>query len=635
MPRILRALVWVLVALATLMPSHAAFAQSVVEVALVAERAAVRPGEQGVLAVVIDLQPGWHIHTNDPKPPASWPDFVAIPTEVTPTAKTGVKFGPLQWPKPHEVPLDLSGEGAAPYGVFSDRAVVYIPFEVASDAAGDLALSVEVSYQACDDRKCQGPTSSTMPVNLRVLAPGEPAVVPSDASLFKDFDRSAFARMDSGAQAAPKPVGFQLFGGWFTIDPAGALGLAALLLVAAVGGALLNLTPCVLPVIPLKIMGLSKHSEQRGRTLLLGIVMSLGVVAFWAAIGLMMVTITGFKAISQLFQQPLFTLGVGVFILVMGVGMLGLFAVKLPNWVYLIDPKSDTVSGSFLFGIMTAVLSTPCTAPFMGTAAAWAVQQTTAVTLSVFAAIGLGMASPYLLLTLFPHLLARVPRAGPGSELVKQTMGLLMVAVAVFFLGTGLDPLLRLPIDPPIRWFWWVILGISAVAMGWLVYRTIHITLRIGPRTFVSVLGAATVAALAIIVARVTDRGPIRWQGYTPERLQAALDKGQVAVIDFTAEWCLNCKLLENTVLHRPDVAGALNGSGVVALRADLTGSNPPAQKKLDELRWIGIPLLVIEGPGLKEPMTLDWYTPQQVLQAIERAGAGRGLADAVDVPPP
>jgi thiol:disulfide interchange protein DsbD len=191
-------------------------------------------------------------------------------------------------------------------------------------------------------------------------------------------------------------------------------------------------------VIPLKIMGLSQAAGHPARCFFLGFVMSLGVIAFWMVIGGAIAFVSGFTAINSLFQTPWFSLAVGAFILIMAVGMLGAFAVRLPQFAYMVNPSHETAPGSFAFGIMTAVLSTPCTAPFMGSAAAWAATQNPVVTLATFGAIGAGMALPYLILSAFPSLVSRMPRTGPASELIKQVMGLLMVAVAIFFLGTAL-----------------------------------------------------------------------------------------------------------------------------------------------------------------------------------------------------
>src|SRR5437899_8502682 len=115
--------------------------------------------------------------------------------------------------------------------------------------------------------------------------------------------------------------------------------------------------------------------------------------------------------------------------------MCGRFSTKLPAWIYRVNPSQQSIWGSFFFGMMTAVLSTPCTAPFMGAAAAWATTQNRAVTTATFGAIGLGMALPYLALSAFPASVQRLPKTGPASELIKQTMGLLLLAAGTYFLG--------------------------------------------------------------------------------------------------------------------------------------------------------------------------------------------------------
>ena len=231
--------------------------------------------------------------------------------------------------------------------------------------------------------------------------------------------------------------------------------------------------------------------------------MSLGVVAFWLALGTMIAGISGFTATNQLFQYPTFTILVGVIIAVMAVGMCGLFYIRLPQTVYRINPGQDSLTGSFGFGIMTAVLSTPCTAPFMGAAAAWAATQYPATTLLTFASIGAGMAVPYMALSIFPALANRMPRTGPASELIKQVMGLLMLAAAAYFVSVGLSALVVTPPDPPGKDYWWVVMAFGAAAGFWLVCGTVRITARWGRRAVFGGLGAALVVFSAAGAVRV------------------------------------------------------------------------------------------------------------------------------------
>lgn len=612
-----------------------AFAQpSTVMISAVASKSAVTPGDQFAVAVVFDHSPGWHVHTNAPVVPKGW-DFLPIPTGIAVAPAPGLTLGPTQWPPAHAILADLAGTGKPEkYEVFEGRAIAYLPFVVGADAAvGELTLAIQVTSQACNDRVCAFQTTDELTVQIRVVAPGTPGSSAANSPDFAGLDLAAFDAIRAGASSAAKtpnalpkakPVEFRVFQWTFAVDPSGPVGLALMVLLAVLGGFVLNLTPCVLPVIPIKIMGLSAVAGNPRRMLTLGLIMCAGTIAFWLAIGVAIAFISSFKAINQLFQFPFFAIGVGVFILVMALGMIGWFTISLPQAVYAVDPKRESPAGSFMFGVLTAVLSTPCTAPFMASASAWAATQRPSITMLAFAAIGIGMALPYAILSAFPKLVDKIPRTGPASELVKQVMGLLMLAVAVFFLGTGLDPLIRSATQPPIRFHWWLVAFIVAGAMGWLLFRAWRLTAKTSWRLAWTLIAGASTLAAGAVARSVTDRGPIPWLAYTPEAFKASVDAGKVVVLDFTAEWCLNCKVLEGTVLHKPEVVKLLNGPGVVSMRVDLTGKNPDGAAKLKELQWVGIPLLAIYGPGSSEPQKFDTYTPAVVTDAIARARGPR-----------
>lgn len=598
-----------------------------VHVSVAVNKPQARPGDQLALAVVLDFAPGWHAWTNPPiVPDYLGGDFQAIPTQIDVEKTPGVeRIGPVQWPEPHEVPF-LGGVLRA----LSGRSVAYVPLMLSQDAApGTLTIPVTVRYQACDDKQCLAPTTHTLQATIELLPQGTPIEQRGDADLFAGFDVTVFQKMLSGELREDRPpVRFNAFGLAFEIDPDG-VGFVLLLLVAALGGALLNLTPCVLPVIPIKVMGLARSAGDPRRTLLLGAVMALGVVAFWMAIGAAIAFVAGFDAINALFQRPWFTIVVGVVIAAMGLGMLGLFTVQLPRAVYMFNPSHETVPGSFLFGVMTAVLATPCTAPFMGSAAAWATTQQPTTTLATFAAIGLGMALPYFILSASPRLVDRIPKAGPAGELVKQTMGLLMFAVAAFFVGVGLSAKLAAPPAPPSRAYWWVTAVFVVAAFAWLAFRTWRLTNRRGLRLATTAMAVAALAGAPWAAATLTDRGPIDWVYYTPERFQEALQRGDVVVMDFTAEWCLNCKALETAVLHHPKVVETLRRKGVTPIRVDITAGDPASTTMLRSLGSTTIPLLAVFGPGAAEPILYDSYTVEMVLQAVAQA-AGESQTAAV-----
>ena len=610
-------------------PASFGDSRDVVKVRAIPASSTVRPGGDLPLAIELAIDSGWHLWTNEGSTLEGAVEFEgAIRTEIKVTVPPGFSApaGFTQWPTPHLISADL-GEGPRSYSVFEGRAVAFQPIVVAPDAPTTTAeISVEVSFQACDDQSCLAPATVVVTAPITVAAD---AATSAPGDVFASFDPAVFGRIRAG-EKAPEVVDFDAFGLRLSVDIRGA-GFLLLLLLAGVGGLLLNFTPCVLPVIPLKIMALSQAAGNRGRCLVLGLAMSLGVIAFWLGLGVAVASISGFTTTNQLFQSPVFTISVGVVIAVLAIGMMGLFSLRLPQALYMIEPRHDTVLGSFGFGIMTAVLSTPCTAPFMGSAVVWAVTGSIATVLLVFGAVGAGMALPYLVLAAFPALVKNMPRSGPASDLIKQVMGLLLLAAAAYFAGAGLSGLLVEPPTPPSRAYWWVV-GIVAASAGLLLLvKTFRITPRLGPRVAYGGLGAV-IAALSLGVAvRMTDEGPIKWAYYSPELLADAQREGMVVVLDFTAEWCLNCKTLEATVLSQPAVAAEMNSPGVVSMKVDLTGNNEAGNALLRQSGRLTIPLLVVLAADGREVFKSDAYTAAQVIDAINEARGGVPAATSTE----
>jgi thiol:disulfide interchange protein len=245
------------------------------------------------------------------------------------------------------------------------------------------------------------------------------------------------------------------------------------------------------------------------------------------------------------------------------------------------------------------------------------------VTLATFGAVGAGMALPYVVLAAWPRLVEKVPRTGPASELVKQVMGVLMLAAAAYFVGVGISGWMVQEGEQAGLWYWWPVMGFVAAAGLWLAWRTARIARSPGRRVAFVGVGLLMAAGAVYGGVRLTDRGPVQWVAYTPERLEAALSAGRVVVLDFTAEWCLNCKWLEKNVLSAPRVAELLNGAGVAAMKVDLTGKNEAGREKLRRVGRVAIPLLVVYTPGGEEVFKSDFYTVEQVAAAVERAKVG------------
>ncbi|HLP83804.1 MAG TPA: cytochrome c biogenesis protein CcdA [Phycisphaerales bacterium] len=654
---------------ATLSMLLAIVAPAQVTTSVVADKAEVKAGDRVTLAVVWEFTDGYHIHTNDPKPPKEW-DFTAIPTTITVTPGTSFVVGPVQWPKTKIIQADLSGMGQPkPYEVFGgDRVIAFVPAMVAADATGEVKFDLVLRYQACNDEVCLRPAKEPYTITLPVAAASKPA---EDAAFFSGFDSKTFDgdwTKPGTATVPPTPtpagettqrtpqanastttppttpttsspaVPRTFFG--IPIPQGGFFGIIVILLLAILGGLILNLTPCVLPVIPLKIITLTQHAGSQGRTVFLGTWMAIGVVAFWVGIGIPVLLFSSFGDPSRIFSIWWVTAGLGVLIALMSLGLMGLFNLNLPQGLYMINPKADTAWGSFLFGVMTAVLGLPCFGFVAGALLGAAATLPKIATLSIFLGLGIGMALPYLVLAFFPKLVHRIPRTGPASELVKQVMGLLMLAAAAYFIGSGLIALVASKPWLGKQLHIWLVAGFGIAASVWLVVRTVKITPSTARRAVFTLVGLfiagmgvwyasdATTRAKNTYIARAAAMeaaggGKLltgTWIDYNPGLFEQARKENKIIVMDFTAEWCLICKTYKATILEREPVKGAFNADDVVLFTVDLTAETAPGWKTLNDFGETGIPLLVIYTPGKDTPWKSNTYTSDLVMAEIAAA---------------
>lgn len=617
------------------LPARAEAQPQVVDVTASPMRSTVAPGDTLAIAVVLDHQKGWHTNPHEPIVPKSWQGlFDPIATEISLKPHEGVTLRDVQFPPTHTIAVDLVGSGKPEsYPVYEGKAVAYVPIEIAKDASGELVIPITVDYQACDDKVCMAPETVELTVTLRIDPAAGKGV--DDAALFAAFDAKVFEKpaesnrtsrptATSGASPSTDAV-FDLFGLRFSSG-----NTLVVLLFSALGGFILNLMPCVLPLIPIKIFAIQQAAgEHAGRRIQLGAAMFLGVVSFWAALAVLIVSLKFFSATNELFGNATFQLCVGLFIIAMAVGMLGVFTLNLPQGLYAIQPRHDTLHGSFLFGVMTALLGTPCFGPFAASGVSWATQQSSGLAFSVFFAVGVGMALPYLVLTIWPKLISFIPRTGPVSDLIKQVLSLIMASFGVYFTGVAVktfiaeSPYLGKTIE------WWFVFAIALGTALWLVFRAFKITKGVGARLAAVVIAVGLAGSSYWWAARLTEIARMQaednlWREYEPAAYEKALAEGKVVIADFTATWCLNCQTLKATVLGTEVVREALKQPGVVAFEVDLSSKKAPGWTLLKELNEPGIPLLAIRGPGYPTPWKSNAYNPTQVVEAI---AAARGTA--------
>jgi thiol:disulfide interchange protein DsbD len=416
--------------------------------------------------------------------------------------------------------------------------------------------------------------------------------------------------------------------------PAPVRGVFAFLFFGFLGGLILNLMPCVLPVISLKIFGFIQQAGQsRQKILRSGIAFTIGIFAWFIALTFVLIALKsagrdvtwgGFQ-----FTNAYFVLALSVIVLVFALNLFGVFEISLPQRMtrgLLSTSERKDDLGSFFQGVFATVLATPCTAPFLGTALGFAFTQSPVVILAMFAAIAAGMSAPYLLLSAQPAWLRFLPRPGPWMVHVKQFMGFLLLATLLFLLYVlgaqrGLEGAI---------WASCFLLAISVAC--WMKGAFALPTAPAAKRSVVLVLMLLLVIGSGIYfigdkfqdTTITSGDAQLRggWQPFTPDRLQAELEQGRSVFVDFTAAWCLTCKFNEANVLESQDVRDAFQRRGIVKLKADWTNGDPVITKLLQQFGRPGVPLYVLYPGKNEQPIVFpELLTKGLLLEKVEAVG--------------
>jgi thiol:disulfide interchange protein len=386
-------------------------------------------------------------------------------------------------------------------------------------------------------------------------------------------------------------------------------GLAKFLLFGFIGGFILNLMPCVLPVISLKIFGFIQQAGQsRGRILRSGLAFIAGIFAWFLGLALLLIALkSAGREITWAFQftNPYFVLFMSAIVLVFALNLFGVFEISLPqsaNRGLLGWTAREGDAGSFFQGVFATVLATPCTAPFLGTALGFAFTQSGWTILAMFVAVAAGMSWPYLLLSAQPAWLRLLPKPGAWMERVKQLMGFFLLATLLFLLWVigaerGVEAiiwtscfLLALSVA---CWMKGAFVVPTASTRGRLIALVLMLVLVLGSAWYF--IGEKFNAAKLVSGETKPDGD---WLAFTPERLQSELDQGRAVFVDFTAAWCLTCKFNEASVLESNAVRDAFQRRGIVKFKADWTNADPAITKILKQFGRPGVPMYVLYPGG-------------------------------------
>ncbi|HKK17779.1 MAG TPA: protein-disulfide reductase DsbD domain-containing protein [Opitutales bacterium] len=405
------------------------------------------------------------------------------------------------------------------------------------------------------------------------------------------------------------------------------LGLAGWLVLAFLGGLILNVMPCVLPVLSLKVFSLLNHSGQsRGHALAHGIAYTLGVVASFV---LLAAVLFGLRALGESIgwgfqlQNPGFVLVLGLVFFLFGLNLLGVY--EIGSGLVGADAKvagRKDLFGSFGVGVLAAVVGAPCVGPFVGGVGGVALQTNTVTGLLIFAMLGFGMASPFLFLAIFPKLVGYLPKPGPWMETFKQSMGFLLLAALVFLLYL----LGRLAGVMAITAML-VVLLLAAIA-AWIFGRwgapgKSGKTRRIAKlATAFLLLGSAYWGLRSVDAAYDSHAGgsavDSNWSVWSPETVDKALKADKAVFVDFTATWCLICQVNKKTALRTEATRELFEDYGVVSLVADWTRRDPEITAELEKFGRSGVPLYLLYGPDGEVTVLPQNLTNGIIREAVE-----------------
>ncbi len=508
----------------------------------------------------------------------------------------GVRTGLPRWPQGKAHRDEHFGDVV----VYFDQAEVTLP--LLRDHADPAKVTLVATFQGCQtDGICYPPMTrrvalelppgtvspqnqaQTAPLMISPLAAGQ---TPSEPAPAARPDASAAPAADASAGNPQR-----------TQPPHTEKGLLAMLVLALLGGLILNLMPCVLPILSLKVLGLAHSGESRSHARSHAIWYSLGVLVSFAAIGGLVI---GLRAAGQAagwgfqLQQPWFVAALAYLMFAVGLSLSGVFTLgsNLGGIGQSLASRNGPL-GDFFTGVLACVVASPCIAPFMGTALAYAFTAPALLAMLVFLALGLGLALPFLLIGFIPSLARRLPTPGAWMETLKQVLAFPMYLTAIWLLWVlgkqrGVDALALM------------LVGATLLALGLFCFeRSRWKSHRIGMGLAAVMLVLAIVPVVAVtrlsLPAATAAEGVVTFSPQLLDRLRA---DNRVVFVNMTADWCVTCKANEKNVLSSAEFRDALRRVDAVYMKGDWTNVDPKISAFLDQHQAVGVPLYVVYGPG-------------------------------------
>jgi len=562
--------------------------EPVFQVRLVPDRAPAVAGEPLRLAVVLDVDRGWHVNSDQPG------DDFSLPTTLDWVMPEGWPAPVVAFPDGKALQFEFSEQ---PIEVWEGRVVIPAGAGVPAGASGTVGIAVEVTAQACNDTQCLAPVGVPAAAELGVASAGS-AWEPRNAELFEGL-------AVAGGDAAPGD------------DPFTGRSLPLLLVLVFLAGLGLNLTPCVFPLIPITVGYFSEQAKQRtGGTFWLALAYVIGIALTYSVLGVL--AALGGALFGGVLQNPWVVAVIVAVLLALAAAMFGAweFRIPLPSWA-----QSDRggALGALAMGLVMGLVAAPCIGPFvLGLVTFVGERGDPVFGFVLFFALALGLGVPYLVLGTFTGLVNRLPASGMWMVGVRRVFGVILVAMAAYFAA---------PLLPGEAGGW---LMAAVLVLGGLYLLVVDRTGHEQPaidRAMRLLCAAMVVAGLWLAPAGVVggsagggsvagSSGGLEWSAFDASRLEAATAAGTPVILDFYADWCAPCKELDAKTFADPRVRDVLGS--YARFKIDLTRSTEAGRRLTESYDVRGVPtVIVLDGDGERFRIT-GFEPPERFLQRLQ-----------------
>jgi thiol:disulfide interchange protein len=532
-------------------------------------------------AVEIEIDSGWHAYQGPTKKEMGPPDAVGKPTELE-MKGTGVTWGDVRYPKAKRLEQEFTPDEKTWFWGHTGTIVLYVRGALDANAKG-ADISAELNGLTCEDKGLCVPFAETLessgkgPDALFAKFPADLTTTKTAPAPEDSDTKSAVAVTTKPGDAGGNKIDYSavVFPDYKPQAEPQAHNLAVWLLIAFVAGVILNFMPCVLPVVSIKVLSFVQQAgESRSRILSLGLAFSAGIVVVFIALAAL-AAFAG-KGWGEQFQDPRFIVVMIGVVFAFSLSMFDVFEIGVPSQVGELAGavQKEGLGDAFFKGIMATVLATPCSGPFLGSTLAWAVTQQTLTIFAIFLMIGIGMAAPYVILTANPKALKLVPRPGAWMQTFKQAMGFMLLATVVYLMTSLRSDLLIFTVA--------FLLFVAIGCWWWGKFATFDQKLGSRLATAGIALGIVGLGARASFVdlkhlfaGGGAGIDKLAWVEFDPELLKKYGAEGRTVFVDFTANWCPNCKYNELNVYESEEIRALIEKKNIVPMKADITNDGP------------------------------------------------------------